>query len=519
MRSPTGVTMNGTAVATAGSVTTGQPSRILHVCTRYAVGGSERRLRDLISALPDHEHDVVLGADSDLDLARRHLPGVGIVVEPMLRRSVSVWRDPVALVRLRRAIVEHAGDLVVTHQSKAGVLGRLAARAAGSPPVVHSLSMADFGPGYRRLESRVFRAVERSLARWTAAYAVVGADLASRFGRIGVPAEKLTVIRSAVPLPRATDDRTALRREVAAAYGLPPDRPWILSVGSLEERKCVLDLPILLQQVLLLDTGRTPFLVVAGDGPEEARLWALVRQVGLEDDCRLLGHVDDPGDLFLTSDVVVLISRAEGLPQVLVQAAAAGTPYVATDVDGAGELLELGAVGTVVDLGDAVGAAQRCCPTSKRRFAVPRRRSTCPRGTPPRCDASIVRWSPRSSRRGPRPPGGEAASWPSSVRTVPGSPPSAGHWPPASVAAGEVMHLYLGSGDGPASALRWPLTRLKRALLGENAAVDRRRAVREAAPRTMVVARSVWALTLAQEKRGEAPPSAPGGRPRRSGGV
>ena len=135
-------------------------------------------------------------------------------MEPSLRRAVS-WRDPVALARLRRRIQALDCELVVTHQSKAGVLGRLAARAAGAPPVVHSLSMADFGPGYGTVESRLFRALERNLARWTTGYAVVGTDLATRFGQIGVPVEKLTVIRSAVRLPRYGVDRDEVRRAVA----------------------------------------------------------------------------------------------------------------------------------------------------------------------------------------------------------------------------------------------------------------------------------------------------------------
>ena len=349
--------------------------RILHVCTRFDHGGSEQRLRDMVAALADDEHIVILGSDSDLDLVHRQMPGVRVLVEPSLRRAVS-WRDPVALARLRRRIEQLDCELVVTHQSKAGVLGRLAARAAGAPPVVHSLSMADFGPGYGTIEGRLFRALERNLERWTTGYAVVGTDLARRFGQIGVPAEKLKVIRSAVRLPRYGEDRDEVRRAVAREHALPEDRPWILYVGSLDRRKSALDLPIMLQQALQLTAGAPPFLVVAGTGPHEARFNSLVRQIGVEGDCRLLGHVDDPRDLFIASDVVVLLSRAEGLPQVLVQAAAAGTPFVATDVDGADELLELGAAGTVVDAGDIVGAARAASavpPVAGRATGLPDR--------------------------------------------------------------------------------------------------------------------------------------------------
>ncbi len=336
--------------------------RIVHICTRFAKGGSEQRLKDMIAALPHDEHIVIIGRDSDLDDAIDKLPQARVLIEPALLRSIHPVRDPLALLHLRRSIKDLKSDIVVTHQSKAGVLGRIAAKAAGAPPVVHSLSMADFGPGYGVIESRLFRLLERTLARWTSAYAVVGSDLASRFGQIGVPRDRMTVIRSAARLPRAGTSRSELRKNVATKYGLSPERPWILYVGSLDQRKNVLDLPILLQQVLQLSTGSAPLLIVAGAGPQENEFRALIEKIGVHDDCRMLGYVSDPGDLFLTTDVVVLLSRAEGLPQVLVQAAAAGTPFVSTDIDGADELLELGATGTVVEMGDVVGAARALLP-------------------------------------------------------------------------------------------------------------------------------------------------------------
>jgi thymidylate kinase len=396
--------------------------------------------------------------------------------------------------------VERSFALVVTHQSKAGVLGRVAARMAGGPPVVHSLSMADFGPAYSTYESGIFRSVVRALTRWTAGYAVVGSDLASRFRHIGVPAEKLTVIRSAARLPSADADRDQVRERVAHAHGLPEDRPWVLYVGSLEERKCVLELPILLQQLLQLSAGRRPYLVVAGAGPQEERLRALVRQIGLEGDCRLLGHVDDPRDLFVASDIVVLMSRAEGLPQVLVQAAAAGTPFVTTDVDGVDELLELGAPGKVVDVGDVIGAARAALPYL--RWPVERNGPTI----------DLSSWDPRQVQEGYRDLVGSV------LATTPSGPSTSGRVVAVVGADGsgkstltralaesfsdrEVVHLYLGSGNGPMSLLRWPLAQARRLALGASGSGDRRDAVKEHAPRALEASRSIWALALAQEKR------------------
>jgi glycosyltransferase involved in cell wall biosynthesis len=213
--------------------------------------------------------------------------------------------------------------------------------------------MASFGPGYGRLESALFMRVERALAARTAAYCVVGADLADRFAAVGVPRDRLHVVRSGVPLPGPLPPRTEARARLDERYGTSPDRPLICYVGSLEPRKN----PVLLARLLrtLHDRmAQPPDLVVIGDGPQRADLLAELRALGLEDHATLTGYLGEPSlvhDALRAVDVVVLLSEAEGLPQVLVQSAAAGTPFVSFDVEGVREIIALGASGTAVQLG------------------------------------------------------------------------------------------------------------------------------------------------------------------------
>ena len=311
----------------------------------------------MLEALGTCEHHVVAGRDSDIVvLAELHARTVRI--ESSLQRNPHPIWDLIAVFHLRRLVRAEHYDAVVTHQSKAGVLGRLAARSAGSACVVHSLSMANFGPGYPPVQSRVYRCIERWLARYTTAYVVVGCDLAQRFIDLGLPAHKLAIIRSAARLPSPEVSRAHARAFGAAHYKLPGDRPWILYLGSLEERKNVLSLPIVMQQVVVLTEGSRPYLVIAGEGPLDAQLKELLQRMDLVDDVGLLGYVSDPTPLLVGADVVVLLSRAEGMPQVLVQAAAARTPFVSFDVDGVDELLMMGAVGTIVDQDDLVEASR-----------------------------------------------------------------------------------------------------------------------------------------------------------------
>lgn len=332
---------------------------VLHVCTRYQRGGSERRIRDLVAALPEMRHHLLVGAASDPDLAREQTGAEHVEVLPTLVRQVAPVQDAASLLHLWRLLRRAPYDLVVTHQSKAGALGRAAALAARGPAVVHSLSMASFGPGYGRLEDRVFRRLERALGRRTGAFCVVGADLAARFAAIGVPADRLHVVRSGIPLAPDVRPRAQARQAVSERHGVPPDRPLLCYVGSLEPRKDVLVLPEVQAQL----AGRLPIppvLLVVGDGPQREELRARASELGLAADVVLTGHLSDAEhvrDALRAADVVLLLSRAEGLPQVLVQAAAQGTPFVAFDVEGVRELLALGARGAAVPLGDVDAVA------------------------------------------------------------------------------------------------------------------------------------------------------------------
>jgi glycosyltransferase involved in cell wall biosynthesis len=337
--------------------------RVLHVVTRYRRGGSEQRVRDFVAALPDAEHVVVVGHDSDVDLAADHL-GCPVEVAPDLVRSPRFDRDVRAVRALTARLRRDPTDLVVTHQSNAGVDGRVAARIAGRVPVVHSLSMASFGPGYGRAESTLFRTVERTLAPLTTRYVVVGADLARRFEVAGVAARKLVIVRSGATLPAPPPDRLP---EVAR---VPHGRPVVLCLGALEPRKNPLDLVPLLQRIRA--SVADAFLAVAGEGPLADELAAAVDDAGLAGDVALLGYVRPVEPLLWRADALVLLSNAEGLPQVLIQAAAAGLPFVTYDVDGGREVVALGAVGRVVPLGDVTAAADAVvqilgAPSARRR--------------------------------------------------------------------------------------------------------------------------------------------------------
>ena len=329
--------------------------QVIHVATRFLRGGSETRITDIVRALPEADHHLIVGADSDLDLVRERVAPASLTSMPSLVRPPHPALDIATVSRLSRLLRAMSPDLLITHQSKAGVLGRMASVRVRRARVVHSLSMASFGQGYPRLHDRLFRWVEARLGGRTDAYVAVGADLVRRYTDLGIEPGKFHVVRSDAHVrASAPPDVERVRRDL----GLPGRRPVVLYLGSLEPRKNVLQLPDLVRLLADEPLPARPFLAVAGLGPLRGELEAAFVARGFADDAAVLGYVSEPISLIAAVDAMVLLSKVEGLPQVLVQAASVGTPFVAYEVDGIRELVELGAAGHVVAPGELEGVAE-----------------------------------------------------------------------------------------------------------------------------------------------------------------
>ena len=171
-------------------------TRVVHVVTRFARGGSERRLLDAL-AVPG-EHHVIAGADSAPEKLRALGDRCEVTTSRHLVRPVHPVHDARALAELVRSFRRLRPDVVHTHQSKAGLLGRVAAAATGVPVTYHSASMASFGPGFSPAASRAYELAERLSSRYVDRYLVVGKDLCGRLAAAGIPASRMTVVRSSI---------------------------------------------------------------------------------------------------------------------------------------------------------------------------------------------------------------------------------------------------------------------------------------------------------------------------------
>jgi glycosyltransferase involved in cell wall biosynthesis len=310
---------------------------VLHIATRHLRGGAERNLAHFVDweVAAGYEVEVALGRESK---STGFPDGVRIHLVESLVRDVNPFRDLSALRELRSLIRAGRYEMVHTHLSKAGIVGRMAARGLARR-IVHTVHMASFGPGYHPIESMTFRLAERRCAAFADAIAFVGTDLLQLYRRAGIGTRPSSVvIRSPIEIERYLATRSwdgTQRTYVRRRLGIPSDRPVIVAIGALETRKRY---ALMIKRLLPMLSAGQVTLVIAGEGKERSALERLTKRNGIAGQVQFLGHVDDVAAPLAAADLLVHTSSVEGVPQVVIQALAAGKPVVATDVTGLREV-------------------------------------------------------------------------------------------------------------------------------------------------------------------------------------
>jgi glycosyltransferase involved in cell wall biosynthesis len=334
--------------------------RVCHVITCLELGGAQENTLHTVRTLrPPFQAGLLAGPGGLLDEEARRTIEVEFV--PSLVRPIRPWRDLQAIADLTRRFRRLAPDIVHTHSSKAGMVGRLAARAAGVPIVVHSIH----GFGWNDRQPAPLRgalvAAERLVAPLTTHFIAVSRAHLSRGAALGVVApERASLIRSGVRLADFTAagaDHAAARAALLDELGLAADARLVGMVACLKPQKAPLDFVAAAARVAA-GHPRVHFVLV-GDGTLRAAVETAAAAAGLRGRLHLLGWRRDIPRLTAAFDVVALTSHWEGLPRVVPEAIAAGRPIVATAVDGTAEVLRDGDNALLTPAGDIEGIAVR----------------------------------------------------------------------------------------------------------------------------------------------------------------
>lgn len=336
---------------------------MVHVITMLEWGGAQENTLDTVAGLDPGRFDRVLVAGRGGMLASAAERIVGC----RFRRVDALVREvrPLSDLRAWRALGEIFRDekrrgggvplVVHTHSSKAGILGRAAARAAGADAIVHSIHGFGFHDGQAPAVRSFFVALERLASRWTDAFIAVSeenirAGVATRI----LTADRCRLIRSGFDPARFLGGSRERGRRI---LGVPEGAPVVGTVAVFKPQKAPLDFVAVARRVA--DAVPSAHFAMVGDGELRPATERAAGAASLSARFRFTGWREEIPDILKAFDVFLLTSRWEGLPRVVPQALIAGVPVVATSVDGTREIVNDGVDGFLAPPGDVSALAAR----------------------------------------------------------------------------------------------------------------------------------------------------------------
>ena len=329
--------------------------KVVRIINRFNIGGPTFNATFLTKFLGDDFETTLIGGVPDegekdsLHILKEY--GVEPIVIPDIQRNLSLSNDYKAYKKIKRILQEIQPDIVHTHASKAGFLGRAAAISLNIPVVVHTFHGHVFHSYFGPLKTGLFKQIERYLARKSTGIIAISALQKAELVEVHriAPANKVQVIPLGFDLKKFSEDTDVKRKQIRQEYGLKDDEVAIAIVGRLAPVK---DHDYFLQVIEnVLSSTEVPIRVfIVGDGSEKEHIQQKVAAINQK----------HPGSIVMTSwildistfnqgmDIVCLTSKNEGTPVSIIEAQASGLPVVSTDVGGVRDILADGQAGFVI---------------------------------------------------------------------------------------------------------------------------------------------------------------------------
>ena len=335
---------------------------ICHVITRMIVGGAqENTLFSCIGQLRAGNRVVLVtgpspGPEGEL-LSRISVPELEVVTIDEMVREISPYQDFKCYCKLKKYFQKEKFDVVHTHSSKAGIIGRLAAKAAKVPCVVHTVHGQAFHEYEKPWKNFIYKLSERIAARPSdRIYAVAQAMIDQCVKAHIAPEEKYQVVYSGMDIAAFLNAKrsNALRESL----NIPADAAVIVTLARLFELKGYDD--VLKAFPLVLKEVPETHLLIIGDGILRESLEAEAQNGGFADRVHFAGLIspDKVPEYLIHGDILWHLSLREGLPRSVVQALACGLPACGYQLDGTPEVIHNGVTGCCVEPRDISAIVQ-----------------------------------------------------------------------------------------------------------------------------------------------------------------
>jgi glycosyltransferase involved in cell wall biosynthesis len=337
---------------------------VVHIITKMELGGAQQNTLFTVSNLDPRKYETFLLTGEEGELIEEAKKFKNFIIIKDMVREISPLKDIKAffqvvkiLKKIKNQFSEPVQIIVHTHSSKAGILGRWAAKAAGVKIIIHSIHgfpFNDFQPFFKKY---TYIVLEKITAKITSHFiAVSSSNIEEGIKRKIFNHDRTTLIRSGINISQFKNPKTE-KEETRRNLGIPVDSPVVLMVSCLKPQKAPLDF-VKSCSVIKKEIKNAVF-VLAGDGELRQEFENEIKKHGLEDSFHLLGWRRDISEIINAADVLVLTSRWEGLPRVIPQAMAASVPVVVTRVNGSPEAVKEGENGFLLTPGDINGIAEK----------------------------------------------------------------------------------------------------------------------------------------------------------------
>lgn len=332
--------------------------RVVHIITRLIVGGAQENTISTVLGLKEKQDVEVFlisgptyGAEGSLvDTVR----SVKLIEVPSLVRPVHPIKDVCALFSLIKYLKQIKPDIVHTHSGKAGVIGRIAAKIVKVPIIAHTIHGPSFGEFQGAIPNFVFLTAERLAGKFTTHFISVSQAMTDQYIRAGIgKPEQYSCIYSGFNLQPFIEAKNDLN--IRKQYGIKPDDFVIGKIARLFKLKGHDDL-FQIAPALVEKFKNIKFLIVGG-GEWRGKFVDMAKSLNLQEHFVFTGLVqpDEIPELIGITDILVHLSRREGLPRSVIQALAGGKPVVVYDCDGAREVCLDGKTGFLIKPGDTNG--------------------------------------------------------------------------------------------------------------------------------------------------------------------
>ncbi|MFN3966196.1 MAG: glycosyltransferase family 4 protein [Endomicrobiia bacterium] len=315
--------------------------KVAHIITKLELGGAQRNTLYTVQNLDRKNFLPVLisGKGGILDNEAKNLKDTKLYFLKSLIREINPLSDILALIALTKILRKEKPDIVHTHSSKAGILGRWASKFSGVPIIIHTFHGFGFNDYQKWFTKNFFILLEKLTAKITNKLIAVSKEnikTALKY-KIGTK-DKYILIRSGIKLSFYKNLKIDINQK-KSELGLPKNSKIITTIGPFKPQKNLTDFIEMAKIVVNYSLTYSPFFLIIGDGEQRKELGLKIKDLNLTEKILLPGWRKDIPELLAITDIFVMTSLWEGLPRAVVEAMVSCKPVVAYSVDGIKDII------------------------------------------------------------------------------------------------------------------------------------------------------------------------------------